>query len=173
MIRQLDRWYPGVRIIGTENGVSGAPNWLKPGVTMNDWWRKRQIVEYIGQAGRAIEEDFIDFFGYSEWSLMDNFEWGSGYTENFGLYRVDFNDPHRTRTAKESVQCFNRIVTTGLIKADYEECNWETTDEPEIDPLDHPELDYIRETSKMDYWERDQVYYGFVKSKVNSRNKTT
>ena len=65
------------------------------------------------------------------------------------------------------------LIVTGLVKADYEECNWETSDEPEIDPLDHPELDYIRETSKMDYWERDQVYYGFVKSKVNSRNKTT
>ena len=159
MIRQLDRWYPGVKILGTENGVSGAPDWLDPEITMNDWWRKRQMVEYIGQAGRAIVEDQVNYIGYSEWSLMDNFEWGSGYTESFGLYRVDFNDPARSRLAKESVDCFNKIVTSNEVRNDWDECDWKHMDLIE-DPLDHPELDYINRTSKMDYWDRDQVYYG-------------
>ena len=117
------------------------------------------MVEYIGQAGRAIVEDQVNYIGYSEWSLMDNFEWGSGYTESFGLFRVDFNDPARPRSAKESVDCFNKIVTSNEVRNDWDECDWKHMDLIE-DPLDHPELDYINRTSKMDYWDRDQVYYG-------------
>ena len=126
---------------------------------MDDWWRKRQIVEYIGQAGRAIVEDGINYVGYSEWSLMDNFEWGSGYTESFGLFRVDFTDKNRTRIPKDSVKCFNRIVSANEVRTDYEQCDWESFEIID-DELDHPELDYINRTSKNDYWERDQVYYG-------------
>ena len=46
MIRTIHRWY-GVPIIGTENGVSGGDDWVDE--NLNDWWRKRQIQEYIGQ----------------------------------------------------------------------------------------------------------------------------
>ena len=61
------------------------------------------------------------------------------------------------------------LIVTGLVKADYEECNWETSDEPEIDPLDHPELDYIRETSKMEYWERDLLRVRKIYSSQNNQ----
>ena len=48
MIRTLHRWY-GVPILGTENGVSGKPDWLDiPNGNTDDWWRKRLLVEYIG-----------------------------------------------------------------------------------------------------------------------------
>ena len=41
---------------------------------------------------------------------MDNFAWAEGYSERFGLHYVDFNDPERPRTAKDSAKLYAQIV---------------------------------------------------------------
>jgi beta-glucosidase len=34
--------------------------------------------------------------GYMVWSLMDNFEWASGYEKRFGIVHVDYSTQQRT-----------------------------------------------------------------------------
>lgn len=37
--------------------------------------------------------------GYFAWSLLTNWEWAQGYTEQFGVVNVDFNTQQRTLKA--------------------------------------------------------------------------
>ena len=52
------------------------------------------------------------------WTLMDSFDWASGYRAKFGLFHVDFNDPKRPRTAKKSAAFYKEVIeNNGLHKA--------------------------------------------------------
>jgi beta-glucosidase len=46
--------------------------------------------------------------GYLVWSLLDNFEWGSGYTQRFGIVYVDFET--QQRIPKSSAHWFAKLV---------------------------------------------------------------
>ena len=65
---------------------------------------------YINQVLKTIKLDGVSVKGYYAWSLLDNFEWGNGYTEKFGLHRVDMESAARERTPKESSFWFKRLV---------------------------------------------------------------
>lgn len=41
-------------------------------------------------------ESGVNLTGYFAWSLMDNFEWVSGFSKRFGMYHVDFETLERT-----------------------------------------------------------------------------
>lgn len=41
---------------------------------------------------------------------MDNFEWARGYTEKFGIYYVDFDDPQRPRVPKDSSRFYKQVI---------------------------------------------------------------
>lgn len=48
--------------------------------------------------------------GYTVWSMMDNYEWASGFSARFGLVQVDFNDPNRPRTPKDSYYWYKQLI---------------------------------------------------------------
>jgi beta-glucosidase len=55
-------------------------------------------VAYLDSHLRAVHaaiEAGVDVRGYFCWSLLDNFEWAEGYSQRFGLVRVDFDSQRR------------------------------------------------------------------------------
>ena len=45
--------------------------------------------------------------GYMVWSLLDNFEWASGYDKRFGIVHVDYET--QRRTPKDSALWYRRF----------------------------------------------------------------
>ena len=76
----------------TENGCSTDD-------VVNDAFRIDYLDAHLRALHRAIT-DGVDVRGYFVWSLLDNFEWAEGYSQRFGLVRVDYDT--QTRTPKDS-----------------------------------------------------------------------
>ncbi|MFF0393797.1 GH1 family beta-glucosidase [Kitasatospora sp. NPDC004615] len=66
--------------------------------TLDDTFRIDYLAGHLDALARAAA-DGIDVRGYCTWSLLDNFEWGEGFGERFGLVHVDFATQKRTPKA--------------------------------------------------------------------------
>jgi beta-glucosidase len=75
-IRQNQIWRKPIYI--TENGVADGA----------DKHRPRFLKDAFYYLSKAIRKG-ADVRGYFHWTLMDNFEWASGYTAKFGLFTRD------------------------------------------------------------------------------------
>lgn len=67
-----------VPIFVTENGLESD----------DEVFRARHLTETIADPHATMAEG-VPVLGYIHWSLMDNFEWRSGYCPHVGLYAVD------------------------------------------------------------------------------------
>ncbi|CAM8987874.1 unnamed protein product [Rhodiola kirilowii] len=65
--------------------------------------------DYLSNLSAAIRQDGCNVSGYFVWSLLDNWEWNSGYTVRFGLYFVDYKN-NLTRIPKASVEWFKKVL---------------------------------------------------------------
>ncbi|XP_050670537.1 myrosinase 1-like isoform X1 [Leptidea sinapis] len=104
--------YDNIPVFITENGMA-----THGGLIDND--RVTYYRGYMSAMLDAIEEG-SNIMGYTAWSLMDNFEWLRGYTERFGIYEIDFEDPARPRTPRKSAYVYKEIVRSRTIDMNYE-----------------------------------------------------
>lgn len=92
----------------TENGVS-CRDVLSLDGKVHDPGRIDFLNRYLREVKRAVE-DGVDIRGYFLWTLMDNFEWASGYSERFGLLYVDFET--QERIWKDSAYWYKDVIRT-------------------------------------------------------------
>jgi len=95
-------------IMVTENGMAN-PDLVSEDGCVHDDIRKTFLHDFLSGVKRAAEEG-IPVLGYQHWSLMDNFEWVSGYGPRFGLIHVDYDT--QKRTIKDSGYYYLEIIRT-------------------------------------------------------------
>ncbi|XP_028082791.1 beta-glucosidase 6-like isoform X1 [Camellia sinensis] len=112
LMNYIKEKYGNPPVIITENGMDD-PN--DPFVLIKDALKDEKRIkyhnDYLTNLLAAINEDGCNVKGYFVWSLLDNWEWGAGYTSRFGLYFVDYKDKLK-RYAKDSVKWFKTFLTT-------------------------------------------------------------
>lgn len=81
----------------TENG--GAFQDVLEHGQVHDTRRTSYLQRHILAVHEAMERG-VQMGGYMVWSLMDNFEWASGYEKRFGIVHVDYQT--QARTLKDS-----------------------------------------------------------------------
>jgi beta-glucosidase len=90
---RLAREYAPPPMYITENGMANADQLIDGRVA--DEPRISYLRSHLLALGRARELG-ADVRGYFYWSLLDNFEWNSGYAKRFGLVHVDYDTQQRT-----------------------------------------------------------------------------
>jgi beta-glucosidase len=93
LLCRLHNDYQPKRLWVTENGAAFKDHMVNGEV--DDPQRLAYIRDHIAATHDAIQQG-VPVGAYFAWSLMDNFEWASGYAKRFGLVYVDFTTQKRT-----------------------------------------------------------------------------
>ncbi|QGN32073.1 GH1 family beta-glucosidase [Microlunatus sp. Gsoil 973] len=93
VLRQAGSYAPGLPLMITENGAA-YPDQSGPD-GFDDVERCDYIEQHIAACRDAVR-DGLPLVGYFVWSLIDNFEWGWGFSRRFGIVHVDYESQQRT-----------------------------------------------------------------------------
>ena len=107
----------GLPLYVTENGQSCNDRVFVDG-KVHDPDRIDYMWRYLDAMYEAMEEG-VPVKGYYHWSLLDNFEWQSGYDDRFGLVFVDYAHGNE-RIRKDSFHWYKELIEKNeLINAKY------------------------------------------------------
>ncbi|MES2976937.1 MAG: GH1 family beta-glucosidase [Pseudomonadota bacterium] len=105
LLERLNCDYPIPAIYITENGAAFKDALVNGQV--NDEERVSYLRGHIEATRQAIHKG-VDVKGYFVWSLLDNFEWASGYEKRFGIVYVDYASQQRVK--KESALWYQSFL---------------------------------------------------------------
>lgn len=105
LLLTLHREYALPAVYVTENG--GAFKDTLEGGQVHDADRTEYLQTHIAAVADALAQG-VPMAGYMVWSLMDNFEWSSGYAKRFGIVHVDYAT--QQRTLKDSALWYRGFV---------------------------------------------------------------
>ncbi|PSN51427.1 Myrosinase 1 [Blattella germanica] len=115
-LRKLLNWikteYNNPPVFIAENGYGDSGE-------IQDTGRIHYYVNYIAEMLKAVNIGGCNVFAYTAWSLTDNYEWITGYTEKFGLYHINFNHPARPRIPKDSSSIIADIIRSKKLPIQY------------------------------------------------------
>ncbi|MFC4036481.1 GH1 family beta-glucosidase [Streptomyces polygonati] len=111
LLMRITREHPELPMMVTENGAA-YDDYVSPEGAVNDPQRIEYVHGHLAAVHRALA-DGADVRGYFLWSLMDNFEWGYGYSKRFGAVYVDF--PTQRRIPKRSAHWYAAVARDNVL----------------------------------------------------------
>jgi beta-glucosidase len=96
LLLRLHRDYRVPPMYIKENGAAFVDHLVDGQVHDSD--RTAYIAHHIAAVAEALAQG-VPMAGYMVWSLLDNFEWASGYQKRFGIVHVDYATQRRTPKA--------------------------------------------------------------------------
>jgi beta-glucosidase len=111
-LTRVRRDYASPEVVIMENGVPDD------GMDSSQPTVDNARVDFLDQHLRAMHRAIADgcrVTGYHAWSLMDNFEWAAGYSQRWGLVRVDFDT--LSRTPKNSASWYATVAGSNELPA--------------------------------------------------------
>ncbi|WZZ28821.1 hypothetical protein YC2023_012222 [Brassica napus] len=163
--------YGNPTMILSENGMDDPGN-VTLAQGLHDTTRIKYYKDYLTQLKKAVD-DGANVKGYFAWSLLDNFEWLSGYTSRFGIVYVDY----KTLKRKAATSFFEEY---GLISHQLNSYNFfvqhgrqivfesfgELLVEPSFDPTQNKDYEWrryatvkFREAHFRYRWQEDKVKF--------------
>ncbi|MFO7583513.1 MAG: GH1 family beta-glucosidase [Anaerolineales bacterium] len=112
LLTRISREYRLPPLYITENGASFKDEVGADG-KVHDPRRQAYLREHFIQVHKAMQ-DGVDMRGYFVWSLMDNFEWGHGYSKRFGIIHVDYET--LKRTPKDSARWYAGVIRENAVE---------------------------------------------------------
>ena len=105
LLNWIAKRYNNPEIVITENGCAYDDKIIEGKI--EDHHRLEFYKTYLEACHEALC-DGVNLTGYFAWSLMDNFEWASGYEKRFGLVHIDFKNLQRT--PKSSAIWYSSVI---------------------------------------------------------------
>ncbi len=105
LLVRLHRDYPLPAVYITENGAAFKDEVINGSV--HDNLRVQYLQQHIAAVANAMDQG-VPVAGYMVWSLMDNFEWASGYEKRFGIVHIDYET--QKRTLKDSALWYKQFL---------------------------------------------------------------
>jgi beta-glucosidase len=99
------------KIYITENGCS-SKDVVRPDGRVLDSDRVQYLRSYLENLQRAAA-DGVPVAGYFLWSLLDNYEWSSGFSKRFGITYVDYQT--QKRTPKLSYDFYQQVIAKNAV----------------------------------------------------------
>ena len=109
MLSRVREDYGNPPVLITENGCSDPLN--KPAM-LDDAFRVKYLRQHL-EVVRSEMERGSPIGGFFTWTIIDNWEWESGFTAKFGLVAMD--RATGVRTPRKSYAWFGELAKTGLL----------------------------------------------------------
>lgn len=108
LLVRIDQEYTKIPLYITENGAA-FDDYVGTDGVVRDPDRIRYLTEHL-EACRGAIDDGVNLKGYFIWSLLDNFEWGFGYSRRFGIVWIDYDTGRRI--PKSSFRWYQGVTAT-------------------------------------------------------------